>query len=51
MGCSSCGKSKTAGSRYEVTLLDGSKQTYGTRQEAEAARAAAGGGTIRLIGK
>lgn len=48
MSC--CGGSSSGPrAKYELTTSDGQKRVYLTNTEAEVARSAAGGGTIRVI--
>lgn len=47
MGC--CGSPSQPRAKYELTTADGTKRVYLTITEAEVARTAAGGGTIRVI--
>lgn len=44
-----CGCGKKAGVKYEVTFPDGSKQTYPSVGEAQAALAKSEGGTFKAV--
>lgn len=47
MAC--CGSAAGPRAKYELTTSDGKKRVYLSATEAEVARTAAGGGTIRVI--
>lgn len=47
MAC--CGSAAGPRAKYELTAADGTKRVFLTQTEAEVARTASGGGTIRVI--
>lgn len=47
MAC--CGSAAGPRQKYELTTADGTKRVFLTQTEAEVARTAAGGGTIRVV--
>lgn len=47
MAC--CGSAAGPRAKYELTTSDGARRVFLTQTEAEVARTASGGGTIRVI--